>query len=255
MTCSHVYAKTVMNDLYIRGDFGVLNNNDLKLYEAYQNGSNYLSLKSPVSLSNNLTFQLPSEDGTAGQVLSTDGNGALSFITITGASTPSGVITAYVGVTPPLGWLNCDGSAVSRTTYADLYAVIGDKFGNGDGVTTFNLPDFRGRFLRGWDNSAGNDPVANSRTAINGNSGASTGDNIGSFQSDAYQGHHHTVVGSNVEGWGGTHYYPAFTSSFNGFGGKANMATTNQSDGVNGAPRISSETRPVNVSVNYIIKI
>ena len=46
-------------------------------------------------------------------------------------------------------WLLCDGSAVSRTTYADLFALIGDGFGEGDGSTTFNLPDYRGKFLRG----------------------------------------------------------------------------------------------------------
>lgn len=46
-------------------------------------------------------------------------------------------------------WLLCDGSAVSRTTYADLFALIGDGFGEGDGATTFNLPDYRGKFLRG----------------------------------------------------------------------------------------------------------
>lgn len=49
----------------------------------------------------------------------------------------------------PSGWLLCDGSAVSRTTYADLFAVCGTKFGIGDGSTTFNLPDLRSKFPRG----------------------------------------------------------------------------------------------------------
>ena len=60
--------------------------------------------------------------------------------------------------TVPDGWLECDGSAVSRTTYADLYAAIGTAWGYGDNATTFNLPDFRGRFPRGWDHGAGVDP-------------------------------------------------------------------------------------------------
>ena len=51
----------------------------------------------------------------------------------------------FAGDTPPTGWLICDGSAVSRTTYATLFAAIGTKWGTGDGSTTFNLPDFRGR--------------------------------------------------------------------------------------------------------------
>ncbi|MDA8324979.1 MAG: tail fiber protein [Nitrospiraceae bacterium] len=57
----------------------------------------------------------------------------------------AGEITMYAGVTAPSGWLICDGSAVSRTTYAGLYNTIGTTFGAGDGSTTFNLPDLRGR--------------------------------------------------------------------------------------------------------------
>ena len=59
---------------------------------------------------------------------------------------PPGSITAYGAATAPTGWLLCDGTAVSRTTYADLFAVVSTTFGTGDGSTTFNLPDFRGRF-------------------------------------------------------------------------------------------------------------
>lgn len=56
------------------------------------------------------------------------------------ADAPLGAIIPYGGATIPEGWLECDGSAVSRTTYADLFVVIGTKFGPGDGSTTFNLP-------------------------------------------------------------------------------------------------------------------
>lgn len=54
---------------------------------------------------------------------------------------PTGVILPYSGTTAPTGFLMCDGSAVSRTTYADLFAVIGTTYGSGDGSTTFNLPN------------------------------------------------------------------------------------------------------------------
>lgn len=57
----------------------------------------------------------------------------------------SGEVRMWTTATPPSGWLNCDDSGVSRITYATLYAVIGTTFGAGDGSTTFNLPDFRGR--------------------------------------------------------------------------------------------------------------
>lgn len=65
-----------------------------------------------------------------------------------GASTPAGVIQMFAGSTEPTGWLFCDGRAVSRTTYATLYAALGgaaSPYGQGDGSTTFNLPDFSGR--------------------------------------------------------------------------------------------------------------
>jgi microcystin-dependent protein len=68
---------------------------------------------------------------------------------------PPGVVLPYAGSTAPTAWLLCDGSAVSRTTYADLYAAIGTTYGTGDGSTTFNLPDLRGRAAAGKDNMGG----------------------------------------------------------------------------------------------------
>ena len=62
---------------------------------------------------------------------------------------PPGCVSAFGGATAPSGWLECDGSAVSRTTYADLFAVIGTTFGVGDGSTTFNLPNQARRVLVG----------------------------------------------------------------------------------------------------------
>ncbi len=58
---------------------------------------------------------------------------------------PSGTIKLYAGASAPTGYLICDGSAVSRTTYADLFAVLSTTYGAGDGSTTFNVPDFRRR--------------------------------------------------------------------------------------------------------------
>lgn len=104
---------------------------------------------------------------------------------------PPGMIVAYGGTTAPTGWFLCDGSTVSRTTYAPLFTAIGTAFGSGNGTTTFHLPDLRGRFLRGLDNGAGRDSNAAARTAMNG--GGSTGDNIGSLQTDAFQGHWHWI--------------------------------------------------------------
>lgn len=62
-----------------------------------------------------------------------------------------GIVSAYAGATSPAGWLLCNGAAVSRTTYASLFAAIGTAYGTGDGSTTFNLPDMRGRVPVGLD--------------------------------------------------------------------------------------------------------
>jgi microcystin-dependent protein len=72
---------------------------------------------------------------------------------VAGASRITGEMIAFAGGTPPTGWLMCNGAAVSRTTYAALFAVCGETYGEGDGSNTFNLPDLAGRFPFGADGS------------------------------------------------------------------------------------------------------
>jgi microcystin-dependent protein len=67
----------------------------------------------------------------------------------TSSTAPTGALQGFAGASAPAGWLICDGSAVSRTTYATLFAAIGSTWGAGDGNTTFNLPDYRGKVLVG----------------------------------------------------------------------------------------------------------
>jgi len=68
---------------------------------------------------------------------------------------PPGVLLPYAGSSAPTGWLLAYGQAVSRTTYAALFAAISTTYGTGDGSTTFNLPDLRGRVVAGKDNMGG----------------------------------------------------------------------------------------------------
>nr|WP_304672594.1 phage tail protein [Neisseria bergeri] len=70
---------------------------------------------------------------------------------------PSGAVMYFAGQTAPTGWLKANGAAVSRTLYAALFQSIGTIYGTGDGRTTFNLPDLRGEFVRGWDDGRGID--------------------------------------------------------------------------------------------------
>jgi microcystin-dependent protein len=104
---------------------------------------------------------------------------------------PTGTLLSFAANTAPSGWLICDGSAVSRTSFAALYAVIGVSWGYGDNSTTFNLPDLRGRFPRGRDTGIARDPDRASRIAAN--TGGNTGDNVGSVQSHGINAHQHRV--------------------------------------------------------------
>ncbi|MFM0163813.1 tail fiber protein [Paraburkholderia sediminicola] len=93
-------------------------------------------------------------------------------------SAEAGKVAAFAMSTAPTGWLKANGAAVSRTAYANLFAQIGSTYGAGDGSTTFNLPDYRGEFLRGFDDGRGVD----------------AGRTLGSFQADSFASHAHPVT-------------------------------------------------------------
>jgi microcystin-dependent protein len=154
-----------------------------------------------------------------------------SFKTALDATT--GTISAYGGNTAPTGWLLCDGTAVSQTTYADLFAVIGCNFGCSGG--NFNLPDLRGRFLRGRDGGALRDPDSGTRTAMS--TGGNTADNVGSVQVDELKSHTHSA--NWAPGTGGANGSPLDLL-------RNSISSTNATGG--------NETRPVNAYVNWIVK-
>jgi len=103
---------------------------------------------------------------------------------------PTGTVFLYAGSTVPAGCLKTNGAAVSRTTYAKLFAVIGTRFGAGDGSTTFNVPETRGEFPRFWDDGRGID----------------TNRVLGSAQIDALQSHYHALPTSSPAGPAGTEW-------------------------------------------------
>ncbi len=202
-------------------------------------------------------------------------NGA-AWIQFSGSGNPVGTIEAFGGTTVPDGWLLCDGSEVSRIIYPNLYNAISTNWGAGDESTTFNLPDLRGRFLRGTDHGAGTDPDAAARTAQNtlGNSG----DNVGSVQNEAYKSHNHSVNPPNTSTEPAGDHRHTFNSSQTsegytgsgkicaggGSGGQSIANTPMNEDGdhrhyinigaFNSASSGNNETRPKNVYVDYIIK-
>ena len=159
------------------------------------------------------------------------------------ALVPPGSVLAFAGTDVPDGFLMCDGTAKDRNRYSVLFNILQTTHGRGDGVKTFNLPDYRGRFLRGVDGNAGQDPDSGARTpsAL----GGTGGNNVGSVQLDEFNSHTHMPEnGSSLMGSGGP-----VLSDFGGYvvGQQPFKATSLP-------PKGGKETRPKNVYVNYIIK-
>ena len=150
---------------------------------------------------------------------------------------PSGIIVDFGSETPPTGWLECDGSSLLRASYPALFAAIGTVHGSADG-THFNIPDYRGKFRRGWNHGTGNDPDASSRTAAA--AGGATGDHVGTVQGWQLQSHTHTVTVENRTG----------SSNTVGNGGGGTYGTANTINYTGG-----NQTNPINAAVMAIIKI
>lgn len=158
---------------------------------------------------------LATNDGTDIVILNPQsGNNFPGDIKMSGSSTPNP------------GWLFCNGSAVSRTIYDGLFAAIGTTFGAGDGSTTFNIPDFRGYFPRGWADNGSIDP----------------GRTFGSTQSDTFKAHTHQVFQRTDTPAGG----PATIFTAVGTSTGTYTGDTRSTGG--------TETRPVNLAIAFYIK-
>jgi len=112
-----------------------------------------------------------------------------------------GQVASFAMTTAPAGWLKCNGAAISRTTFADLFAKIGTTFGAGDGSTTFNLPDLRGEFLRGWDDGRGVDTAR----AFGGRQDHLLASHAHTASTGAAGSHSHSVSGTALNS--GSHYH------------------------------------------------
>lgn len=155
-----------------------------------------------------------------------------------------GSVLAYARTCPD-GTLEANGAAVSRTTYSKLFSAIGTAHGTGDGSTTFNLPDYRGRFLRGQANGSTLDPDRAARTAMA--TGGATGDNVGSVQADQYLSHVHTQDANFLN--------PSLTQTNLGLvnGSGTTQYTQMTLNGKNTGSAGGNETRPVNAYVKYCV--
>ena len=156
--------------------------------------------------------------------------------------TPVGLISWFPIITPPTGWLVADGSTISRTSYADLFAVIGTTYGAGDGTTTFKLPDLRSEFLRGWDAAGG--------TAR----GCDLGRVFGSSQTDTMERHCH-ILDTGSSGSSGHTTWACTATGSGGVQGALNYSgLTVRRCGLSSTVGTGDETRPMNVALLPCIK-
>lgn len=138
---------------------------------------------------------------------------------------PVGSIMMYAGSSVPSGsWMECNGAAILRSTFSALFSAIGTIYGVGDGSTTFNIPDLRGVFVRGYDNGRGVD----------------SGRVLGSNQDQSIQNHIHTIT--RLDGSGGS----------NGLQSKSSGASVGPT---NTDADATAETRPRNTALMFIIKV
>lgn len=159
------------------------------------------------------------DDGTTATLLANLKTGI--NVMVSAGTSPAGSVSFFARNSAPTGYLKANGAAISRTTYAALFAVIGTTFGTGDGSTTFNLPDLRGEFIRGWDDSRGVD----------------SGRVFGSAQADELESHTHTVYADAG----------SFSGAVGVSGGVLVGATESGATG-------GTETRPRNVALLACIK-
>ena len=197
------------------------------------NGSSWTSVPQPTS------------QGTSGQYLQSAGAGAApTWATVTGV--PSGSVMPYAGSSAPTDWLLCSGAAVSRTTYAALFAVVGTTYGSGDGSTTFNLPDLRGRAVAGVDNMGGSaaNRLTSGGSGITGTTlGAAGGAQTFTLSTNEMPSHNHSYYAYPS---GGSSAFPYWVTNTQ----NSPQTFTTSSQGGGGA---SNVTQPTMV-LNYIIK-
>lgn len=156
---------------------------------------------------------------------------------------PAGAVMPFAMSTVPSGWLECNGDPVNRVTYADLFAAIGTTFGSGNNTTTFNLPDLRGEFIRGWDHA---------RTVDNGRT-------FGSSQEQQLQKHKHISSNNDCRDYTGingkgTGNYNGWCDTSGVYSNDPNASLTGDGGHTEQTAKLGTETRPRNIALMYCIK-
>lgn len=219
-------------------------------------------------------------NGSSGDFLQIIGGNIVFSSTIPGG-TPVGTVSAFAGVSAPSGWLLCNGAAYGRSSLdpspePNLFAVIGTTYGAGNGLTTFNVPDLRGVFIRGLDAGRGIDPLralgtqqafaveSHNHTGTTGGQSATHAHPFSGTTNVDSPDHAHTSFSSPGVGQGATGPNTVQQSGGSQSTTGASTRHTHAFSGTTGNTSVdhthtiptygTTETRPVNVAMNYIIK-
>jgi microcystin-dependent protein len=177
--------------------------------------------------------------------ITTDASTDTVTIAASASAMPAGSVTPYAGTTEPSGWLFCYGQAVDRTTYAALFTAISTTYGVGDGSTTFNLPDLRGRVVAGKDDMGG---VSANR--LTDQSGGLNGDTLG----DTGGAETHTLITAEMPAHTHTHSHTSTTSGGgSNLVGSVDSSSVSEPTGSTGGGGAHNNVQPT-IILNYIIK-
>ena len=228
----------------------------------FQTGSSSdaLTVGGTFTASGNANFtgeiQLNGSAGTAGQYLTSQGSGSdPTWTSLTAFA--SGMLMMWSTASAPSGWLLCNGSAVSRTTYSALFAVVGTTFGAGDGSTTFNLPDYRNKMPLGAGSTysvgatgGSNDAivVSHTHTASTNTAGSHThGGTDGSVTTTQLAGNNQSTSGNQAEEGGGQPNIPFREMA--AAGSHSHTVTVNST-----GSSATNANLPAYVGISFIIK-
>ena len=206
-----------------------------------------IKLQAPSAVTTTTTFTLPDGDGSNGQVLNTDGSGQLGW----SSAFSSGMLVPYAGGSAPSGWLLCFGQAISRTTYAALFSAIGTTYGTGDGSTTFNVPDLRGRVIAGQDDMGGTsaDRLTNQSGGLDGDTLGATGGSETHTLTEAELAAHSHSLGTNGRVQVGNDNGEAYSGKWVSGSGSTITYSTQET----GSDTAHNNVQPT-IVLNYIIK-
>ena len=248
------------------GSYGIELRNGAQFEFRKNDNTFFTAFSASDSISENRTYTLPPAVVNGG-FLKTDTNGNLSFETIAGV--PVATVFCRAASVVPSGYLECNGAEISRTTYSALFGIIGVQYGAGNGSSTFNLPDLRGEFIRGFDNGRGID---------SGRSMASTQGSQNLSHNHSYSNNSITVSGANhahnirklelnnnngsvdITLGSGQSYNVGYSASDSGLVSAGNAVKNSGNLSMSGTVGITinnaggTESRPRNVAMMYIIK-